>query len=309
MADRDRRDHIESKVAGLELPYFRELVLDTWGLRGFGVAHRYAGKGADFVAVRDEGAEPETEMVAVAEHGETETVRSLAEAAEGGDEEVTAVAVAREFSQEASSTARELGVETVDAARLADLLHRGEYYWTLYRWVALSEAEEPSVVGRGEAPLRYEGGRKDGRVKVGRAAAERVGVSKGDVVRVCGEAAGVAEKGGLFEKDRDYASVSEGYEGSLDAEEGDTVTVEVLDTGEARRVYVLSEPRVDEDVAAEVWKGYAPYTGMELSQPYGDGGGEMRTMALEVLPHDYCHVSDETDVVVEGYAGARRVFE
>lgn len=314
MATDGWRDHVESKVNGLELPQFRELVLDTWRHRGFGVAQRYAGEGADFVAVRREGTdtEPETEIVAVADHGDAETVRALAEAAEETEEsEVTPVAVARRFSPDASETARDLGVETVDADRLADLIYRGEYYWTLYRWVALSEAEEPRTVRSGEAPLRR-GGKSEGKVVVGRKAADRVGVSGGDVVRLGGEAAGVAEKGGLLESDRDYVTVGDGYEDALEADEGERVTVEVLDAGEARRVYVLSEPRMEESLAAEVWKGYAPYSGMELSQPYGDAGnedGEVLTMALEVLPHDYCYVSEETDVVVEGYAGARRTFE
>ena len=64
---------------------------------------------------------------------------------------------------------------------------------------------------------------------------------------------------------------------------------------------------MDAELAAEIWEGYAPHRGTELSQT--DEGGEIRTMALEVLPYDYCYVSDETDVVVEGYAGARRIFE
>jgi len=307
MATDGWRDHFESKVNGLELPYFRELVLDTWRHRGFGVAQRYAGEGADFVAVRSEtGVEPETEMVAVSEHGDAETVSALAEAAEETQEpEVTPVAVARRFSPDASETAHELGVETVDAERLADLLHRGEYYWTLYRWVALSEADEPETVRTGEAPLRR--GESGGNVVVGRKAANRMGVSDGDVVRVGGEAAGVAEKGRVLEKDRDYVTVGDGYEDALGVDEGEKVTVEMLDAGEARRLYVLSEPRVEEALATEVWKGYAPHSGMELSQPYGDS--KVLTMALEVLPHDYCYVGDETDVVVEGYAGARRTFE
>lgn len=312
MATDGWRDHVESKVNGLELPYLRELALDTWRHRGFGVAQRYAGEGADFVAVRREGAdtEPETEMVAVSDHGDTETVRALAEAAEETEEsEVTPVAVARRFSPDASEKARELGVETVDGESLADLLHRGEYYWTLYRWVALSEAEEPETVRSGEAPLRRDG-KLGGTVVVGRKAANRVGVTGGDVVRLGGEAAGVAEKGGLLETDRNYVTVGDGYEDALEPQEDEKVTVEVLDAGEARRVYVLSEPRMDSGLAAEVWEGYAPYSGMELSQPYGDDGDEeVLTMALEVLPHDYCYVSEETDVVVEGYAGARRIFE
>lgn len=309
MATDGWRDHVESKVAGLKLPHFRELVLDTWRHRGFGVAQRYPGEGGDFVAVRREtGGEPETEMVAVSEHGDAEAVRALAEAAEETEgPEVTPVAVARRLSPEASETAHELGVETVDAERLADLIYRGEYYWTLYRWVALSEADEPEIVGSGEAPLRR--GESGGKVVVGRRAANRVGVSDGDVVRVGSEAAGVAEKGGLLESDRDYVAVGEGYEDALEPEEGKGVKIEVLDADEARRVYVLSEPGMEEGLAAGVWKGYAPYSGMELSQPYGDGDGEVLTMALEVLPHDYCYVGEETDVVVEGYAGARRVFE
>ncbi|MGK2230543.1 MAG: hypothetical protein ACI9QA_000700, partial [Methanobacteriota archaeon] len=44
-----------------------------------------------------------------------------------------------------------------------------------------------------------------------------------------------------------------------------------------------------------------------LSQPYA--GDEIRTMALEVLPSGYSYVTEATDVVVEGYAGARRVFD
>ena len=307
MTDEDRREHVEAKVAGMGLPYLRELVLDTWGLRGFGAAHRYHGEGADFVAVRDGGAQAETEIVTVADHAGTATVRGLAEAAGAKDAEVTPVVVAAGFSTEASEEARELGVETVGAERLAGLIVRGGYYRTLYRWVALSEAEEPEVVRSGEAPIRN-GESKGGTVVIGRAAAERLGVNGGDVVRVGGEAAGVAEKGGLLEKDRDYVSVGEGYRDALDTDDGETMTVEVLDTGEARRVYVLSVPRMDDELAAEVWKGYAPYSGMELSQPYGEGD-EVLTMALEVLPNDYCYVGGETDVVIEGYAGARRIFE
>ncbi len=320
------REHVEEMVAALEPPYFREFVLDIWGLRGFGVAYRYDEEGAEFVAVRrdDEGRE-ETEVVSVAETADAEAVRALSEAVETVDEsdvstgEKRAVAVAKRFDSDAEKTARELGVETVDSARLADLVVRGEYYWTLYRWVALNDAEktdEPTVTDSGEARLRrrQDGGRG---IVLGRATANSLGVEGSDVVRVGGEIAGVVSIGRMLERERDYVAVSEDDADALDAEEGEKVTVEALEAEEARRVYVMTRPEVDAELAGEIWKGYAPHRGTELSQPYGGGngdgddrgGGEIRTMALEVLPHDYCYVGDSTDVVVEGYAGARRVFE
>lgn len=295
------------------LPFFRQLVLDIWSLRGFGVAYRYEGNGAEFVALRQkEDGGRETEVVSVTERADAEDVRAVSEAvgSVGGARtgEIRAVAVARSYTQDAEKTARERGVETVDAERLADLIVRGEYYWTLYRWVALDEAEKtdvPKVVGSGEARLRYTQDVQG--IALGRAAAKRIGVGDGDVVRVGGEIAGVASTSGMLEKDSDYAAVDEGDADALGAEEGDAVAVEALDAGEARRVYVMCQPDVDAELAAEIWKGYAPHRGTELSQPYEDG--EIRTMALEVLPNDYCYVGEETDVVVEGYAGARRVFE
>ena len=309
----DRREHVEEKVTGLGLPFFRQLVLDIWSLRGFGVAYRYEGDGAEFVAVRQkEDGGKETEVVSVSDRADAEDVRAVSEAVgsvEGARTgELRAVAVAKTFNPGAENTAPELGVEMVEAERLADLIVRGEYYWTLYRWVALDEAErtdEPTVVGNGEAPLRYREGVQG--IELGRTAAKRVGVDDGDVVRVGGEIAGVASTGGVLEKESDYVAVDGGDADALGAEEGDPVAVEVLDAGEARRVYVMCQPDVDAELAAEIWKGYAPHRGTELSQPYEDG--EIRTMALEVLPHDYCYVGEETDVVVEGYAGARRVFE
>jgi hypothetical protein len=307
----DRREQVENKVAGLGLSFLRQLVLDVWRLRGFGVAYRYEDEGAEFVAVRRmEGVGEQTEVVAIVDAGDTDDVRAVSEVADSVDAagEVRAVAVAKRFGPGAERTAQELGVETVDAERLADLIVRGEYYWTLYRWVALDEAgrtDEPTVVGSDEAPLRYREGIQG--VELGRTTAKRIGVGGGDVVRVSGEIAGVASTSGILEKDSDYVAVDGGDADALGAEEGDPVAVEVLDAGEARRVYVMCQPDVDAELAAEIWKGYAPHRGTELSQPYEDG--EIRTMVLEVLPHDYCYVDDETDVVVEGYAGARRVFE
>ena len=293
------------------LPFFRQLVLDIWSLRGFGVAYRYEGDGAEFVAVRqkEDGGE-ETEVVSVVERADVEDVRAVSEAVASveGAGEIRAVAVAATLSPGAKETAPELGVEMVEAERLADLIVRGEYYWTLYRWIALDEAErmdEPTVVRNGEAPLRYREGVQG--IELGRTAAKRIGADDGDVVRVGGEIAGVASTSGMLKKDSDHVAVDEGDADAIDAEKGDSVTVEVLDAGEARRVYVMSQPTIESELAAEIWKGYAPHRGTELSQPYDDG--EIRTMALEVLPHDYCYVDDETDVVVEGYAGARRVFE
>ncbi|MDZ7689260.1 MAG: hypothetical protein U5J64_11235 [Halobacteriales archaeon] len=322
VSDMDR-EHVESKIHGMELPYFRQFVLDIWGLRGFGVAYRYEGEEAEFVAVRGrlptedetdaverDGMKEETEVVSVAENGEVEDVHAVSEAKANveGTDETRSVAVAGWFEPDACEKARELGVETVDAERLTDLVVRGGYYWTLYRWVAHSEADEPEVVETGEAPLRRGQDRDNSEgIVLGRATANRLGVRKGDVVRVAGEIAGVARKGGMLETERDYVSVSEGDTDAIDADEGDAVTVEVIEAEEARRVYVLSEPEMEADLALDIWKGYAPHRGTELSQTYE--GGEIRTMALEVLPHDYCYVSAETDVVVEGYAGARRVFE
>ena len=332
----NRREHVEEKVAGLELPFFRQLALDIWSLRGFGVAYRYEGEGADFVAVRGgkatdkEGAKDveekvgETEVVSAAEDGDEEDIRAVFEASgsvetsESG--ELRAVAVARRFTSDAENTARELGVETVDSERLADLIVRGEYFWTLYRWVALDEAEktdEPTVVESTETRLRYREGSEG--IVLGRAAAECLDVGDGDVVRVGGEVAGVVRTGGIFEREGNYVAVEESNADALGVEEGESVAVESIEAEEARRVYVMSQPKIECELAAELWKGYAPHRGTELSQPYGGGdgsgdgheeaGGEIRTMALEVLPHDYCYVGDETDVVVEGYAGARRVFE
>jgi len=294
----------------LELPFFRQLSLDIWSLRGFRVAYRYEGDAADFVAFRADDGGEETEVVSISNEADTEDVRAVSEAADSveGVGELRPIAVAKVFSSDTKKAARKLGVETVDAERLADLIERGEYYWTLYRWVALAEAErtdEPKVVGSGEARFRYS---KDVRgVALGRAVAKRIGTEDGDVVRVADEVAGVVNTGGAFERDRDYVAVDESHADALGPEEGDDVTVEALDAGEARRVYVMSQPTIETELAAEVWKGYAPQRGTELSQPYEDG--EIRTMTLEVLPHDRCYVSDETDVVVEGYAGARRVFE
>ncbi len=296
-------DHLAETTESLPFAHFRELVLDLWGLRGFEVAHRYDDEGAEFVAVR--GAEDaEKEVVAVVEEATVEDVRGVAEAA-GGFRDALPVVVSKRCPLEPSEKARDLGVKTVDTARIAALVDRGELYWSFYRWVALAESEEPKVLNVGKAPLRYDE-RGDGAVVVGRSTAARLGVSEGNVVRVGGEASGVVEKGGLLETDRDYVAVDAGYRG-IAGEEGDDVTVEVVEADEARRVYVLAEPEVNDETAADVWKGYAPYTGMELSQPRDEG--EVRTMALEVLPHDYCYVGDETDVVVEGYAGARRVFD
>jgi hypothetical protein len=332
----NRREHVEEKVAGLELPFFRQLVLDIWSLRGFGVAYRYEGEGADFVSVRGgkatskeetKGIEEkvgETEVVSVAENGDGEDIRAVSEASESveatGAGELRSVAVARRFTSDAENTARDLGVETVDSERLADLIERGRYFWTLYRWVALDEAEktdEPTVVESTEAPFRYRKGSEG--IVLGRAAAEGLGVGDGDVVRVGGEVAGVVSTGGMFEREGNYVAVDEKNAEAIDAEEGETVTVKSIEAEEARRVYVMSQPTIESELAAEIWKGYAPHRGTELSQPYGGGdgsgdshdeaGGEIRTMALEVLPHDYCYVGDETDVVVEGYAGARRIFE
>jgi hypothetical protein len=307
----NRREHVEEKVAGLELPFFRQLVLDIWSLRGFGVAYRYEGEGADFVAVRrkqDGGGE--TEVVSVSDEADIENLRAVSEATESveGAGELRPVAVAKVFSPDAKETARELGVETVDTERLSDLIVRGEYYWTFYRWIALAEAErtdEPTVVKSGEARLRYAQGVRG--IVLGRTAAKRIGVGDGDVVRVAGEIAGVVSTGGMFEREGEYVALDESHADTFDTEEDESVAVEALEAEEARRVYVMSQPTIESELAAEIWKGYAPHRGTELSQSYDDG--EIRTMALEVLPHDYCYVGDKTDVVVEGYAGARRVFE
>jgi hypothetical protein len=303
MADEDWTEHVRRRTEGLPFVYFRELVLDIWGLRGFEVAHVYEGEGADFVAVRGDRRSPEREVVAVLKEPTAEDARGLAEAVEAVGDAVP-VAVARRFPHEASEETERLGVETVDSSRIAGLIGAGGYYWTFYRWIALSEAKEPEVVASGETRLRY--GDRDGKALVGRSAADRVGLEDGDVVRVGGEATCTAERGGVLETDRDYVSVDDGYEDAI-GEEGQEVTLEVLDSQEARRAYVLSEPSMDEELASEVWRGYAPYPGMELTQPYRDG--ELRTMALEVLPQDYSYVTEETDIVVEGYAGARRVFD
>jgi len=300
MTDSGWGDHLSEATESLPFAHFRELVLDLWGLRGFEVPHRYNGDGAEFVAVRGDA---EKEVVAVVEEPTVEDVRGVAAAA-GGFEDAVPVVVSKRCPLEVSEKARDLGVETVDAARIAALVDSGEFYWSFYRWVALAESEEPRVLSVDEATLRY-GKRGDGDVVLGRSAADRLGASEGDVVRVGGEASGVVEKGGILEADRDYVSVDVGYRG-IAGEEGEETTVELLDAEQARRVYVLAEPEVDGKTAADVWAGYAPYTGMELAQPHEDG--EVRTMALEVLPRDYCYVGDETDVVVEGYAGARRIF-
>lgn len=295
-------DHLAEAIESLPFAHFRELVLDLWRIRGFEVAHRYDDEGAEFVAVR--GADDaEKEVVEVVEEATVDDVRGVSEAA-GRFEDALPVVASKRCPLEPSEKARDLGVETVDTARIAALIDRGGFYWSFYRWVALAESEEARVLNVGEAPVRYDD-RGDGAVVLGRSAADRLGASEGDVVRVGGEAAGVVEKGGLLETDRDYVSVDAGYRG-IAGEEGERASVELLDAGQARRVYVLTEPEVGGETAADVWTGYAPYTGMELTQPRE--GDDIRTMALEVIPHDYCYVGDETDVVVEGYAGARRIF-
>jgi len=294
--------HVLDRIERLPYVYFREFVVDIWGLRGFDVAvHEEAG--ADFVGFRGPHNSPETEVVAVEEKVTQDDIDAVTEAAEGFDN-ARAVAVGKGFEDKRRTDGQQEAAELVDADRLAGLIEEGGFYWTFYRWVALSEAEEPDVVERTEAPVRY--GERGG-VTLGRTTAGRLGTGDGDVVRVAGDPAGRASKGGLVERNRDYVEVGETYTDGIDVEEGETVDVELLDAGEARRVYVLSVPSVDEGLAEGVWEGHAPHSGAELSQPYGEG--EVRTMALELLPHDYCYVGDDTDVVVEGYTGARRVFD
>jgi len=296
--------HVRDRVERLPFPYFRELVVDVWGLRGFDVAGGLEDERADFVGVRGSGDGAEVELVAVHKDADADDAEGLAEASEGFGA-TRAVAVAKRFDDE--ERARGRGAETVDADRLAGLVHEGGFLWALYRWVALSEADEPDVIAETHAPARY--GEVKG-VEVGRTTSGRLGADGGDIVRVAGEAAGFVRKGGVFETDRDYVRVDETYREAVDTDEGD-VSVELLGAGEARRAYVLSVPSVNEELAAELWQGHAPHKGAELSQTYtGDGvEEELRTMALEVLPRDYSAVTEDTDVVVEGYAGARRVFE
>ena len=294
--------HVLDRIERLPYVYFREFVVDIWGLRGFDVAvHEEAG--ADFVGFRGPHNSPETEVVAVEEKVTQDDIDAVTEAA-GGFDNARAVAVGKGFEDKRRTGGQQEAAELVDADRLAGLIEEGGFYWTFYRWVALSEAEEPDVVERTEAPVRY--GERGG-VTLGRTTAGRLGTDDGDVVRVAGDPAGRASKGGLVERNRDYVEVGETYTDGIDVDEGETVDVELLDAGEARRVYVLSVPSVDEGLAEGVWEGHAPHSGAELSQPYREG--EVRTMALELLPHDYCYVGDDTDVVVEGYTGARRVFD
>ena len=301
MTDDGWFEHVLDRIERLPPVYFRELVVDVWGLRGFDVAE-YEDDGAEFVGFRGPRRDPETEVVVVCETGSQEDTDTVAEAARRFDG-ARAVAVAKGFDRDEETEETAEDVEFVDAERLARLVDEGGFYWTFYRWVALSEADEPDVVEKTEAPLRY----GDDGVVVGRATADRLGASDGDVVRVGGEAAGRAAKDGLLERSRDYVEVGETYSEAVDAASGDEAKVEHVEAEEARRVYVLSVPSMDEELAAELWRDHAPRRGTELSQPYGDG--EIRTMALEVLPRDYCYVGDGTDVVVEGYAGARRVFD
>ena len=293
--------HVRDRIERLPDEYFREFVVDIWGLRGFDVGV-YEDDGAGFVGFRGSGHEAETEVVALT--GSTEGFEALADSADDF-EGATPVAVAGSFDEGAEDTAERTGdVKLVDAERLARLVVDGGFYQTFYRWVALSEADQPDVVATCTAPVRYGDGEG---IAVGRATANRLGIEDGDVVRVAGEASGRATKGGLLETDRDYVEPGEGYADAVGADEGDEVTLERIDAEEARRVYVLSVPSMKEELAVDVWKGHAPHAGAELSQPYA--GDEIRTMALEVLPSGYSYVTEATDVVVEGYAGARRVFD
>lgn len=295
-------EHVLNRIERLPHVYFRELVVDVWGLRGFEVAV-YENEGADFVGFRGPRSNPETEVVAVGETVSEDEIDAVAEAAQEFDG-ARAVAVAKRFDRNEGTGETAEGVELVDAERLARLVDEGGFYWTFYRWVALSEADEPDVIEKTEAPVRYGEG---GGVVVGRGTADRLRASEGDVVRVAGEGAGRATKGGLLERGRDYVELGEAYRNGVDADEGENVEVEHVDAEEARRLYILSVPSIEEELAMELWNCHAPHSGTELSQPYGDD--EIRTMALEVLPYDYCYVGDDTDVVVEGYAGARRVFD
>jgi hypothetical protein len=308
MTDDGWLGHVLDRVERLPYEHFRELVVDLWGLRGFNVAGMYEGDGAEFVAYRGPRGARETEVVGVYETAGVEEERALAEAADGFDG-ARAVAVAKAFvtdgGDEAEGRNGRNDVERVDAEAVARLVDEGGFYWTFYRWVALSEADEPDVVGTCEAPVRF--GDRGGAITVGRATAKRLGADDGDVVRVAGEAAGAVERGGVFEMDRDYVTVPETYRDAIDSREGEAADVELLETGEARRLYVLSAPTAEVELASNLWRGHAPRSGAELSQAYGEG--EVRTMAIEVLPRDYSAVTHETDVVVEGYAGARRVFE
>jgi hypothetical protein len=286
--------HVRDRVERLPPEYFREFVVDIWGLRGFDIGV-YEGEGAEFVGFRGPRDDPETEVVALTG---SEGFGALVDAAEGFDG-ARPVAVAKRFGDERTDE-----VERVDADRLARLVAEGGFYWTFYRWVALSEADEADVLGDCEAPVRFNDGEG---IVLGRATADRLGADDGDVVRIASDAAGRATKAGLLDRYREYVEVGETYRDAIEAEDGDDVLVERLEAGEARRVYVLSVPAMDEELASEVWQGHAPHAGAELSQPYG--GDEIRTMALEVLPHDHCYVGEATDVVVEGYTGARRVFD
>ncbi|MFW5984548.1 MAG: hypothetical protein ACOCRA_05095, partial [Halobacteria archaeon] len=54
--------HVLDRVERLPPAYFRELVVDIWGLRGFNIG-LYAEEGADFVGFRGPRHDPETEVV------------------------------------------------------------------------------------------------------------------------------------------------------------------------------------------------------------------------------------------------------
>jgi len=302
--------HVEEQLQHLDIDYLQGLISSIWHNSGFTTVEEYEQQGADLIATRNSPA-PEIELIIIKGSIEKRDVLDLVEQADKETNVERSVAVGGEIPVRYEG---DEDVKLMDLTDLSRLICAEGYYWSFFKWVALSRRGEIETTGAGGvAELKIDSNQPVNEVVFGRTAMSDFDLNENDVVLVGDEELfGLARRGGLLERNKEYVSVNQNSAEEVGYSEGEEIEVAVVESGRAESVHILSDPIIDERFARNIWKRRIAANGWGLNDTGELENGkvvDVYTMVIETIPRDYCYVGSATDINVVDYERAKEIVE